>query len=339
MAFAPIWKDRYVTLATAAYADFEIRTGSSSGQVIYTGRSYARPGESNAVARINDVCAAYLSSPFPSFGSLYTSMLVSETFVTMVGGVVKDTIVFVNDWSYDHSRVLVNTNPLSDPINGELDPRQWLLFSILSGASSVNVTLTFSDGTSSVVVVPVAYSADFSDDFNGDYALSDDPSKSGTAVLDLSGFSDLVSVTFLGVTLRVRDQGCAKYAVYYVNAYGGWDSFLLDGYDTTRYILTRHTINQDYDNSDPDGRGIRDYAIEVAPEWTLRTGLLSDDESYRMHHLLNSANVYLCELSTGEFRPIVLTDSEAGRQSYTGNGRRPNQYVFNARLAQEQFRR
>lgn len=339
MALAPIWKDRYVTLATATYADFVVRTGSSSGPIIYAGRSYARPGESDAVARINDICADYLSSAIPDLGSRFTPMQVSETFVTMVGATVKDTITFYNDWSYDAGYVPNVNKPLSDPINGELDPRQWMTVSVLSGATSVNVTLHFQDGTSSVVVVPVAFSADFNDDFNGDFAQSSDPSRSGTAVLDLSPFSDIDHITVMGLTLKVRDNACARYAVYYTNAFGGWDSFLLDGYDTARDQLTRHTILQDYDNRDLSGRGLRDYALEASPEWTLRTGILTDDESSRMHNLLNSVNVYLCELATGEFRPVVLTDATADRQTYTGNGRKPNQYVFNARLAQERFRR
>lgn len=340
MAFAPIWKDRFVTLASpGTYADFEIRVGSTSGPLIYSGRAYARPGESDVVARINDVCASYLAATLPNLGSRFTPMQVSETFVTCVGGVAVDTITFVNDWSYDPARVLSAAVPLSDPINGELDPRQWLVFSILSGAASVNVTLYFADGTSAVVSVPVALSADFNDDFNGDFAQSDDPSKSGTAVLDLSPFTDIVRVSFLGQVLPVRAQGCAKYAVYYVNAFGGWDTFLLDGYDTQQDQLTRHTIQTEYDNADPDARGRKDYAIEVAPEWTLRTGILTDDESSRMHHLLNSVEVYLCDLATGDFRPVTITDTTTPRQDFRGNGRRPNQYTFTARLAQEQFRR
>lgn len=340
MAFAPIWKDRFVTLASATpYEDYEIRQGSAAGPVIFSGRAYTRPDASDPVARINDICAPYLAAALPNLGSRFTPMQVSETFVTLVGGVAVDTITFVNDWSYDPARVLSASVPLSDPINGELDPRQWLVFSVLSGASSVNVTIYFGDGTSAVVAVPVAFTADFNDDFNGDFAQSDDPSKSGTAVLDLSPFTDIVRVSFLGTTLQVREQGCAKYAVYYTNAYGGWDTFLLDGYDTRADQLTRHTIETEYDNSDQTARGRRDYAIEVAPEWTLRTGILSDDESSRMHHLLNSVDVYLCDLATGDFRPVTISDATTPRQDFRGNGRRPNQYTFTARLAQERFRR
>lgn len=339
MALAPIWKDRAVTLDTATYADYEIRTGDSSGPVIYQGRAYARPGEADVVARINDICAPFLGAGLPDFGSRFTPMQVSETFVTLVGGSVVDTITFYNDWSYDAGFTADVNEPLSDPIIAELDPRQWLVFSVLSGAQAVSVVLTFADGTTATISVPVAFSADFNDDFNGDYATEDDPGRSGTAVLDLSQFSDVVSVEFMGVTLPVRQTACAKFAVYYTNAYGGWDSLLLDGQDALTDNLTRHTIKRDYDNTDLDGRGIKDYALEISPEWTLRTGILTDEQSWKMAHLLNSVEVYLCDLGSGAFRPVVLTDTSAARQTYASNGRRPNQYTFTARLAQERIRR
>ena len=340
MALAPIWKDYIVTLDTGVtYADYEIHLGSDTGPLLYAGRAYNRPGESDPVARINEVCAGYLAGTLPDLGSRFTPMQVSETFSVVVGGSEVDNVTFINDWSYDPSKTWAAADCLSDPITGELDPRQWLVFSVLSGATSVNVTIYFDDGTSAVVVVPVAFTADFNDDFNGDFAQADDPSKSGTAVLDLSPFTGIERVSFLGNTLPVRGNTCARYAVYYTNAFGGWDTFLLDGYDTRTDGLTRHTIGQDYDNTDQSGRGLRDYAIEVTPAWVLRTGLLTDDQSGRMHHLLNSANVYLCDLASGEFRPVVLTDGEAPVQTYKGNGRRPITYTFNARLAQERVRR
>ena len=340
MPFAPIWKDRRVTLANSGtYADFEIRQDNASGTLLYSGRAYPRPGETDITAKINDICAPFLRVPIPDLGLRFTPMKVSETFATCVGGVAKDTITFYNDWSYDRDYTADPNVPLSDPIRDEVDPRQTLMFSVLSGVTSVNVTLTFTDGTTMVVSVQVALSADFNNDFNNDFALVDDPSRSGTAILDLSPFTGLASVSFMGRTYKVRQDTCTRFALYYVNAYGGWDSFLLDGYTTRRDNLTRHTALQDYDNDSETARGRKDYALEVTPAWTLRTGILTDDESSRMHHLLNSTEVYLQDLTDGTFHPVVLTDTETPRKDYRGNGRQLNTYTFGAEYAQEMTRR
>ena len=56
-------------------------------------------------------------------------------------------------------------------------------------------------------------------------------------------------------------------------------------------------------------------------------------------HLLNSPEVYLCELSTRKFTPVLLTDMQYDRKTFKGNGRQVNMYSFNAALAQQRFRR
>lgn len=336
MPLAPIWKDRIVTLASGSeYADFEIRLDDAAGDLIYSGRAYRRPGSADVVARINDICADYLSNPIPNIAPGFTSLLSAVTFAVVVYGSVVDTVTFFDDWSYDPDFDPA-TDPLADPVNGELDPRQWLLHTVLGGA--VTAVLTFQDGTTQNVPLSVVLAGSFGSAFSDafDYAS---PGGAGTAVLDLSQYPGLASVTIGGTVYTVRPDGCARYAAYYVNARGGWDSLILDGYDTRRDQLVRHTTLTDYDNADLAARGRRDYVIEVTPGWTLRTRRLTDEQSARMHNLLNSPQVYLCDLAEGRFCPVVLTDTDYTRQSFKGNGLQPNQYTFNANLAQERFRR
>lgn len=317
MPFAPIWKDRIVTLAAGAdSADFEIRIGSTAGELIYSGRAYARPGAADVVARINDVCADYLASTLPASSFPPPSSRIAETFVTVVGGSAVDTVTFVADWSYDQLRTITASTPLSDPILPELDPRQPFLVSYLGTPGAV--TLTFQDNTTQTV------------------ALSD--AGPATAVVDLANYDGLASLTFNGITWKVAEN-CSRFLVAYFNAFGGWDTLVLDGIPVRRDDLVRHTIDTDYDNADAGARGRRDYAIEVSPAWTLRTGILTDAQSEKMHHLLNSPDVYLLDFADMVWRPVVLTDTTHDEQTYRSNGRRPAVYEFNAQLAQERFRR
>lgn len=317
MPFAPIWKDRIVTLAAGAdSADFEIRIGSAAGTLLYAGRAYRRPGAADVVARINDVCADYLASTLPASSFPPPSARIAETFVTVVGGSAVDTVTFVADWSYDPVRVITASTPLSDPILPELDPRQPFLVSYLGTPGAV--TLTFQDNTTQAV------------------ALSD--AGPATAVLDLANYDGLASVTYNGITWKVAEN-CSRFLVAYFNAFGGWDTLVLDGIPVRRDDLVRHTIDTDYDNTDPTARGRRDYAIEVSPAWTLRTGILTDAQSEKMHHLLDSPDVYLLDFADMVWRPVVLTDTTHDEQTYRSNGRRPAVYEFNAQLAQERFRR
>lgn len=335
---APIWRDRFVTLGSGAqYYDYEIRLGSAAGATIYSGRAWARPGAADVVVRINDICADYLQTQLPAHaGGGWTSFEVAARFVTLVGGVQKDDVTFYADWSYNPAWNVAAMG-LSDPVRRTIDPRMWLLVSQID-ASQINVLLTFGNGQTATVVVAVARSADFNNDFNLDFSQSESGAKSGAVAIDLTPWDDLAAVTIGGQMWRVAPI-CARYALYYVNAYGGWDFLAVEGAVKEGYDLERHTTRQDYDNGDPAARGIRDYAIGVTPSWSLSTGLLSDDESGRMHHLLASTNVYLYDLADGTFRPVVLTDTRHEVQTYQGNGRQPNNYMFTAQLAQDRIRR
>lgn len=324
----PIWKDKIVTLAQANYTDFDIIADSTT---IYSGRAYLRPGATYTKVKVNNLCADYLAQALPASQG-FTSFAVQKSFAVQVAGSTIETIVFYNDWSYDDDFDPA-TMDLAHPINYLVDPRQYIIFSTLP-VQSLTATLTFEDSTTMQVVIPVAFTADFNDDFNADFSQQDVAASGGAAFLDISQYTGLVSVQ-IGSTIYKVGDGCAKYALYYINAYGGWDSFILDGNEVRKDTIERSTILTDYDNTTID-RGRKDYAIEYTPSWTFRTGYLSNDESGRMHHLLNSNEVYLCELATGTFYPICLTDGEYERKTFRGQ---MIQYEFNAVFAQERFRR
>ena len=340
---SPIWKDYKVTLGTGSYYDYEIRLDDSTGAVIYTGRAYKRPGAASVEVKVNDPCAAYLAEVLPALNvpAGFTGFAVQQTFCVRayVSGswVTKDTIDFFKDWSYDYDFDPA-TDPLAAPITGELDPRQHLIFSTLPVAS-LTAVLTYRDGTTSTVVFSIARSADFNDDFNDDFSAEDTAAHGGAAVIDLSAFTGLASVTIGGVTYTVREDTCARYALYYTNAHGGWDSFILDGQEKRTDALTRHTANKDYDNADADQRGRMDYAIEIVPTYVLHTGWLTDDQSARMHHLLESTDVFLLDLATGTVRPVILTNDACEHKTYKANGKQLNAYEITAQIAQEFYRR
>ena len=328
----PIWKDRIVTLASSGeYADFEIRLDDNVGTLIFQGRAYPRPGEAAIKTRINDVCAAYLRTRSPELRPFATFCVLAQP-----GYVERDWIIFAADWSYDHGRVLTPGALLNDPVIPEVDPRQLLLATVLPKSGGNPVTAAFSGGAAASQTIYETY------DFAAGSGTAAASGAGGTAVIDMGDHPGATSVTLAGansLSFPVRGRACNRYCVHYVNAFGGWDWLLLDGQENRSDALTRHTILTDYDNGNPSARGRRDWAVEVAPAWVLRTGILTDEQAGRMHHLLNSPDVYLQDLADGTMRPVVLTDTETQHKTYRSNGRSLVTYTFNAQLAQERFRR
>ena len=340
MAIAPIWKDYFVTLGMRAVIPFRIRVQDQNGNIIYNGKSHIKPGETNNSIRINDICADYLTNALPALSQAEFSALsfplnfVVETFLQY--WTIAGQVQFMNDWSYDDSYNPA-TMGMSFPINGRIDSRQWLVYTAYN-ASTITATLTFTDGTTSQVIIPVEISADFSDDFNTDFARSARAAGSGTAVFDLSAWDNVASVTINGKTWEVVTD-CREWVVYYVNAYGGWDSLLIEGNTIETDSLKRHTREMEYDNRDIKNRGRQNYVNEITKSYTLHTSWMSDSESLRMHHLLNSTEVYLFNINTGDMIPVVLDNTTTEYKTYKNNGGRMVNYTIDATLAQDRIRR
>ena len=340
MAIAPIWKDYFVTLGTGVVIPFRIRVQDQNGNIIYNGKSHIKPGETNNSIRINDICADYLTNALPALSQAEFSALsfplnfVVETFLEY--WTIAGQVQFMNDWSYDDSYNPA-TMGMSFPVNGRIDSRQWLVYTAYN-ASTITATLTFTDGTTSQVTIPVEISADFSDDFNTDFARSARAAGSGTAVFDLSAWDNVASVTINGKTWEVVTD-CKERVVYYVNAYGGWDSLLIEGNTIETDSLKRYTREMEYDNRSIQNRGTQNYVNEITKSYTLHTSWMSDAESLRMHHLLNSPEVYLFNINTGDMIPVVLNNTTTEYKTYKNNGGRLVNYTIDATLAQERIRR
>lgn len=337
----PIWKDFYVNLGTADSVQFRILVDDD---VIYTGKAFKRPGKANNEIRINDICADYLEHVFPALEqTTFTGSNQPLTFriqkrveIPSPGWQVLKDVQFDNNWSYDY-----DYNPatmgMAFPVNNKIDIRQWVVFTAYN-ASTITATITLANGSSFDVIIPVEISDDFNDDYNFDFSQSVRAAQTGTAVFDLSQWGDVQSLTIGNKVFKVVNN-CNRYALYYVNAYGGWDSLLIEGNHSVSDNLTRHTRETEYDNRSIQNRGVHNYVNEISKTMTLHTSWLSDDESSRMHHLLNSTNVFLGDLVTGQMIPVILTDTRTDYKTYKGNGGRLVNYTINVTIAQERIRR
>ena len=120
----PIWKDKFVNLGTGDSYLFRIILTDTS-DVIYSGKAHKRPGETNNQIRINDICADYLVNVLPTISQAEFSEItipVSFKVQTSSDGSTwtdKETIQFLNDWSYDYDYDPA-TMGMSFPINGHI---------------------------------------------------------------------------------------------------------------------------------------------------------------------------------------------------------------------------
>ena len=312
---ASIWKDYEVSFGAVAEADYTIEAG---GAVIYSGHAVRRPDAAQLTVRINDVCADYLLHTVPNISSRVSVPEGSAVTFTVKdsGGNTVDSVQFVSDWSFDY---LHNVASLADPVNGRVSASQALILSIL-GTSATTAVLTYEGGATETVTV----------------AASAGPVQ--IVSIPLSAYTGLKSVTVGGKTYEVT-QACHRYALAYVNAFGGWDTLLMEGLSMQQDGYTRHTMKQRYNNAVRADRGTAEYINEVARRWTLRTGWMQDGQSLRMHHVLGSAHVYLYDIAEGALIPVTITDDVCEYKTYRANGAQMVNYTISVELAQEIIRR
>lgn len=121
-----------------------------------------------------------------------------------------------------------------------------------------------------------------------------------------------------------------NYALYYINAYGGWDSLAIRGNVTQ----TDKIQSQTYKNKT---NGKVKYLNTITPSWQLYTDSMNDGS--KMHHLLESTEVYLHNLETDEITPVVITDSECVYKSYANQGSTRFHYTINVEASNYKIRK
>lgn len=319
-----IWEDYYANLGTADSVQYRIVRADTSA-VIYSGKAFRKPGETSIMARINDVCAEAFIHDLPtiSHAAFTTDSPITFRVQTLSGSTwtTKATVEFIPDWSYDPDWDI--TTGLSDPIINRIDSRMPIFFSVYR-ATSISAQGIRKDGTSSTSTI------------------TQSAKTTGTAVFLASNWQNLDRIVLTSGTITKTYQvvtSCAEYALYYVNAYGGWDQLLIEGNTLEADTLKRYTREVVFDNSELQEAGVENYVNEITHGYTLHTGWLLSEAGKKMHHLINSPCVYLYEIATNIMHPVTVTLGNCEYRTFRNNGNRLVNYALQVDLARPRIRR
>lgn len=317
--YNPIWKDYYVTLGTNKSYQYKIRIAD---KIVYEGVAHKRPGMGYVAVKINDIVADYLQIELKLLRNDF--ILCGEVGCqVLIGDEVIANVTFYANWSYD-DLFDPEEQGLSYPINSRVMVETPVPCSALQGEE---------------------YELEMESDGYVFYVVTDER-KSSYCMFDLQSigvqakgkFQIFPSYSRNAVQYEVVES-CAKYALYYVNAYGGVDMLLMEGNHSEKDSLIRHTRSVEYDNREVSNRGRGDYAIELTKTLTLHTSWLSDDEASRMHHLLNSPQVCLFDIETQQMIPVLLKNTTTEYKTYKGNGGKLVNYAIEVEYANKMMRR
>ena len=161
----------------------------------------------------------------------------------------------------------------------------------------------------------------------------------GINMYKLATYFDGISVTNYPDMGNYTRYVCgAEYALYYLNAKGGWDCLLIEGNGERTDKISRHQYNKSYDNQTIEYEK-NTYISEIATSWKLNTGLLDDAQAHKLcWHLLTSNRVYLHDLEADKVIPVVVTNTQNVYKTYKNNNQQPIQYEIDVTESQTKLR-
>lgn len=324
----PIWKDYYHMLTDTPedYPDgcrYRVMSGDT---ICFEGRAYPRPTDSELYVRLNDIIEPYLEKNWPQEAPDFDGKSCRVEIWDGEAWHSSSVIWFARDWSYDRTVSNPGDYNASRPVLRRVHPLQ--LIPVWTDDGVFDLDLHYADAVGD-------YNNDYSSDYfvTGERTEQEEESHSGNWwFFDMRNYLGAVSVEANGNTYPV--QGCERFILYYINAYGGWDWLPVEGKTRESDAVKRHTFEAVYNNIPVYARGRFNHVNELTHHYTFYTGWLTDAQSELMPQLLNATTVYVHDTKTNEVLPLVLTNSSTEHKQ---NGL--NQYTIEADLAQNRLRR
>lgn len=132
---------------------------------------------------------------------------------------------------------------------------------------------------------------------------------------------------------------CGDYALYYLNAMGGFDALLIEGAVVKKSTITQYTTDKNVNNKIIDFEQQK-YINEIQDSYELNTGFFTDNQAEILSkNLIPSKEVYLHNLKTDKIIPVLITDTNVTFQTYATNGLQMPQYKINVKESMIKLRK
>ena len=154
----------------------------------------------------------------------------------------------------------------------------------------------------------------------------------------VNGTSGTVTNSLTGGAYNVLAD-CGEYALYYLNAYGGWDALLIDGTVLKKSTIKQYTTDRNINNSRIEFEQTK-YINEIQDAYEINTGFLTDEQAANLsNNLIPSKEVYLHFLNDDKLIPVLITDTSVTYQTYQTNNLQMPQYKINVKESEIKLRK
>ena len=269
------------------------------GERIFAGKAVRYPGASTLQINLDKICRNYLESDITS---LLESMPTSSTQLTQ--------------------------------------PNAQRTFKLYVGSTNVNDYRFYNDYSYDGEKARTGSTINVSKPINGHYfpgmlklrTYRTSNSSSSTVYTEGSASSS----SGLGYTVQVK---CAPYVLYYLNSYGGWDAFVIEGNTVKKDAYTTYKTDRVFNNTTLDFE-MNKYVQEIKTTYEMNTGYLTDEQAENLaKNLIGSVKVYLHNVEEGWVKPVLINDASVAYQTYQTNGKKLSKYKITVQESQSKIRK
>lgn len=312
MIVRPIWMDTILEREENVF-EYSIEV---DGTTIFKGKAYKRPNDMVNKIKVNKICENYLNndinnmiavlynSPNGSYSTNYEGARLFQ--IKDKDGVVVEEYTFVYDWSYDERWANEMSSIMGNPNTGFVNISRPINNRYAAGMWQLGSTL------------------------RNEYM--EGGINSGKLIC-------FIQNTAYPVSPNIEDGCRGNYALYYINSYGGWDSFLFEGEVKKEDKIAQYTTDKTYNNTSIDFEMNR-YISEIQTSYECNTGWLTDEQAANLaKNLLGTNKCYLHNLGENKIIPVIIEDTAAPYQTYSSNGNMMAQYKIKIKTSQTRIRR
>ena len=341
--YKPIWED---VAATSVNSTMEYTITNEDGEVLYSGKAMAEPNNDKAEINVNKICSNYLSNDIGydldgdggfTYNYDYAKLFkINEKNDSLAGQTTIAQYRFYNSYAYDKELDnIFNSDPIKREYDIEsltykvvVDRRQLFMCSAYNRSEEAlqmvaryvksgkiyDVHTLALDNTAQLVYFPKSYYANKLIDY---FLLGSNK----------------------GTMYGVIQDTCYDYCLYYVNAYGGWDSLLIKGNVKKVDDIKAHYYTKHCNNNSRSNFAKTNYQNDITTSYELHTDWFTDDEQSRLHHLLESPCVYLHNLNTDKIDSVIITNNKCEYKTFTNNGKKKWHNTINVECSQTKIRK
>lgn len=292
-----IWSDTYYTYNPTSNPYF-IFTIETDGGVIFYGKAWLKPNAEGITINLNNYCKDYLKTDM-------IDLLGVDRTVTYTHNDSTKTFVLKDE----NNRVLANYDFIND---WSYEYRNYnnkpLSLSKPINGNSIDGMLMF-------------------------YSYLDVNNKVKTVISpSITDINDSARSTLY------KDKGLCgpRYALYYSNRYGGWDSFLIEGKGIRNDSYQNYFTANNYNNNTIQF-GKKVYHNVITTRYELHTGWLNDSQSENLaFNLLSSNNVYLQDLKEGTIMPVLISNTDTNYKTFKNNNKQLVNYTIQVECSHKQ---